>query len=61
MRSVLGFTLCALWVALGLISLGIGLSGMMVMDPPGGLFRILSGFIGFFVVFGLTLLGMSRS
>jgi hypothetical protein len=61
MRGVLGFTLCALWVALGLISLGIGLSGMMVIDPPGGLLRTLAGFIGFFSVFLLTLVGMSRS
>jgi len=61
MRGVLRFTLCALWVAVGLISLWIGLSGMMVIEPAGGLFRTLGGFIGFFAVFALTLVGMSRS
>jgi hypothetical protein len=61
MRGAVDFTLCALWSAIGLISLAIGLSGFMSADAAGGLLRSLGGFIGFFAVFALTLLALSRS
>jgi len=61
MRGPVGFTLCALWLAVGMTSLWIGLSGLMTTEPAGGALRTLGGFIGFFSVFALTLVAMSRS
>lgn len=52
---------CLLAVAAAMFSLWIGLSGLMVSDPPGGIIRILGGFVGFFAVFFVTLAMMQRS
>jgi hypothetical protein len=41
-------------------SLWIGLSGLLNPDHAGGLLRTLGGFVGFFAVFGLTLVAAAR-
>jgi len=46
--------------ALAFVSLGFGLSGLMNPDHAGGLLRTLGGFVGFFLVFGLTLVAAAR-
>jgi hypothetical protein len=61
MRGAVGVIICFIWPAIGLTSLAIGLSGLMTVDPEGGLLRTLGGFVGFFAVFALTLMAMSRS
>jgi len=57
----LGAILCILVVAAAMACLWLGLSGLMVPDPAGGLLRTLGGFVGFFAVFLLTLVAMQRS
>jgi len=59
-NPVVGFLVCAGIVALAMASLWIGLSGLMNPDHTGGLLRTLGGFVGFFVVFGLTLVAAVR-
>jgi len=58
-KPVVSFIICAGVIALAMASLWIGLSGLMnpdhTVDHTGGLVRTLGGFVGFFVVFGLTL------
>lgn len=54
-NPVVWFLICAGIIALAMASLWIGLSGLMNPDHTGGLLRTLGGFVGFFVVFGLTL------
>ena len=58
-NPVVWFPICAGIIALAMASLWIGLSGLMnpdhTVDHTGGLVRTLGGFVGFFVVFGLTL------
>ena len=54
-RPVVSFVICAGVIAVAMTSLWIGLSGLMNPDHAGGLLRTLGGFVGFFVVFGLTL------
>jgi hypothetical protein len=61
MRSAFGFLWSTFVVALALTSLGISLSGLMSMEPPGGMLRTLGGLLGFVLVFGLTLLAAARS
>jgi hypothetical protein len=56
----LSFIICVGVVALALASLWTGLSGLMNPDHAGGLLRTLGGFVGFFVVFGLTLMAAVR-
>jgi hypothetical protein len=36
------------------------MSGLMNPDPAGGLLRTLGGLVGFFVIFGLTLVAAVR-
>jgi hypothetical protein len=59
-NPVVSFLMCAGIVALAMASLWIGLSGLMNPDHTGGLLRTLGGFVGFFVVFGLTLVAAVR-
>jgi uncharacterized membrane protein required for colicin V production len=59
-RPALSFIVCACVVALAMASLWTGLSGLMNPDHAGGLLRTLGGFVGFFVVFGLTLVAAAR-
>jgi len=54
------FLICAGVIALAFVSLGFGLSGLMNPDHAGGLLRTLGGFVGFFLVFGLTLVAAAR-
>lgn len=54
-KPVLSFIVCACVVALAMASLWTGLSGLMNPDHAGGVLRTLGGIVGFFVVFGLTL------
>ena len=55
-NPVFGFLVCAAVVALAFVSLSFGLSGLLNPDPAGGLLlRTLGGLVGFFVIFGLTL------
>lgn len=56
---VVGFLMCCAVVALAMGSLWIGLSGLMRPEPDG-LLRTLGGFVGFYVVFGLTLVAAVR-
>jgi hypothetical protein len=59
-NPVVGFLVCAAVLALAFASLSVGLSGLMNPDPPGGLLRTLGGFVGFFLIFGLTLVAAVR-
>jgi len=59
-NPVVAVLLCAGTVALAMTSLWIGLSGLLNPDHAGGLLRTLGGFVGFFVVFGLTLVAAAR-
>jgi hypothetical protein len=61
MRGGLGFVLCALWVALVFASLWLGLSGLMVTEPAGGVLRVLGGFAGFFLLVGITIVAMNST
>jgi hypothetical protein len=56
----LSFIVCVGVVALAMASLWTGLSGLMNPDHAGGFLRTLGGFVGFFVVFGLTLMAAVR-
>jgi hypothetical protein len=56
----LSFIVCICVVGLAMASLWTGLSGLMNPDHAGGLLRTLGGFVGFFVVFGLTLVAAVR-
>jgi len=59
-NRVLGILICAAVVMLAMISLSVGLSGLMTPEHPGGPLRILGGLLGFFVIFGLTLFAAVR-
>jgi hypothetical protein len=59
-KPALSFIICACVVALAMASLWIGLSGLMNPDHAGGFLRTLGGVVGFFVVFGLTLVAAVR-
>ena len=59
-NPALSFIVCACVVALAMASLWTGLSGLMNPDHAGGFLRTLGGFVGFFVVFGLTLVAAVR-
>jgi uncharacterized membrane protein required for colicin V production len=59
-KPALSFIVCLCVVALAMASLWTGLSGLMNPDHPGGILRTLGGFVGFFVVFGLTLVAAVR-
>jgi hypothetical protein len=59
-NPVVSVVLCAGVVALAMVSLWIGLSGLLNPEHAGGLLRTLGGFAGFFVVFGLTLVAAAR-
>jgi hypothetical protein len=59
-NPVLGFFACAAVIALAFASLSVGLTGLMTPDPAGGLLRTLGGLVGFFVIFGLTLIAAVR-
>ena len=60
-RPGIGIVVCLLVVAAAMFFLWIALSGLMIPDPSGGLFRALGGFIGFYAVFFVTLAAMQRS
>jgi hypothetical protein len=57
---LLGAVVCAAVVALAFASLSVGLSGLLVPDPTGGVLRTLGGLVGFFVIFGLTLVAAAK-
>jgi hypothetical protein len=38
----------------------VGLSGLVIPDPSGGLLRTLGGLAGFFAIFGLTLVAAAK-
>lgn len=59
-NRVLGSFVCAAVVVLAFASLSVGLSGLLTPDPSGGLLRTLGGIVGFFVIFGLTLIAAVR-
>src|SRR5215468_12445007 len=59
-KPALSFIVCACVVALAMASLWTGLSGLMNPDHAGGFLRTLGGFVGFFAVFGLTLVAAVR-
>jgi hypothetical protein len=59
-KPAFSFIVCAGVVALAMASLWTGLSGLMNPDHAGGVLRTLGGFVGFFVVFGLTLVAAVR-
>jgi len=59
-NPIVSFLVCAGIVALAMASLWVGLSGLMNPDHAGGLLRTLGGLVGFFVVFGLTLVAAVR-
>jgi hypothetical protein len=59
-HPLLGAVVCAAVVALAFVSLAVGLSGLLLPDPTGGLLRTLGGLAGFFVIFGLTLVAAAR-
>jgi hypothetical protein len=61
MRNVIGFTGAALVVAVALACLGISLSGLMAVEPAGGLLRTLGGLVAFLIVVMLTLVAAARS
>jgi hypothetical protein len=54
-NPVFGSLVCAAVMALAFASLWVGMSGLVNPDPAGGLLRTLGGFVGFFLIFGLTL------
>jgi hypothetical protein len=59
-NPVLGSLVCAAVIALAFASLWVGLSGLVSADPADGLLRTLGGFVGFFLIFGLTLVAAVR-
>jgi hypothetical protein len=59
-NPVVCFLICAGVIVLALTSLWFGLSGLMNPDHAGGLLRTLGGFVGFFLVFGFTLVAAVR-
>jgi hypothetical protein len=59
-NPVLGFIACAAVIVLAFASLSVGLTGFLTPDPAHGLPRTLGGLVGFYVVFGLTLIAAVR-
>jgi uncharacterized membrane protein required for colicin V production len=59
-NSAFGFLVCCAVVALAMASLWVGLSGLLNPDHVGGLGRTLGGIVGFFAIFGLTLIAAAR-
>jgi hypothetical protein len=59
-NPVLGFIACTAVIVLAFASLSVGLTGFLTPDPAGGLPRTLGGLVGFFVIFGLTLIAAVR-
>ena len=59
-NSALGSIACAAVIALAIASISVGLTGFLTPNPAGGLARTLGGLVGFFVIFGLTLIAAVR-
>jgi hypothetical protein len=60
MSAGLGFLLSVVIVAVALTALGVGLSGLMTVDPAGGLVRTLGGLMGYLVIVALMLVWATR-
>ena len=59
-NPVLGFIACAAVIVLAVASLSVGLTGFLTPDPADRLPRTLGGLVGFYVIFGLTLIAAVR-
>lgn len=61
MRNLMGFIISTLVVAVALLFLGISLSGLMHMEPAGGVLRTFGGLAAFLLVVLGTIVAAARS
>ena len=58
---MLGSIICVLVVLLAMFCLWVGLSGLLVAEPAGGLLRTLGGFVAYFAIVAGTIVAMLRA